>query len=55
MLKLTVRVKIEKGGNLVYKDFALSDVRFSRGGKGGKPEKEEKEDKEEESLRALTD
>ena len=55
MLKLTVRVKIEKGGNLVYKDFALSDVRFSRGGKGGKPEKEEKEDKEDESLRALTD
>lgn len=55
MLKLTVRVKIEKGGNLVYKDFPLSDIRFNKGGKGGKPEKEEKDEPVDPSLKELLD
>ena len=55
MLKLTVRVKIEKGGNLVYKDFPLADIRFTKGGKGGKPEKEEKDEPIDPSLKELLD
>ena len=38
MLKQTLRVKIEKDGSLVYKDFPLKDVRF----KGGKKEEDDK-------------
>ena len=35
MLKQTVRVKIEKDGSLVYKDFPLKDVRFKSDDKVG--------------------
>lgn len=49
MLKLTLRVKIEKDGSLVYKDFALSDVRF----KGGK--KEADDEKVSDDLKGLMD
>lgn len=49
MLKLTLRVKIEKDGTLVYKDFALSDVRF----KGGK--KDIDEEKVPEELKGISD
>ena len=38
MLKQTLRVKIEKDGSLVYKDFPLKEVRF----KGGKKEADDK-------------
>ncbi len=49
MLKMTLRVKIEKDGSLVYKDFALSDVRF----KGGK--KEADDEKVSDDLKGLMD
>lgn len=49
MLKLTLRVKIEKDGSLVYKDFALSDVRF----KGGK--KDADDEKVSDDLKGLMD
>ena len=51
MLKMTVRVKIEKDGSLVYKDFPLENIRF----KNRKDEKEEKEDKADEELKNLVD
>ena len=51
MLKMTVRVKIEKDGSLVYKDFPLENIRF----KNRKDEKEEKEDKADEDLKNLVD
>ena len=40
MLKLIVRVKIEKNGSLVYKDFPLDQLRF-KNNKQSKAEKEE--------------
>ena len=40
MLKMIVRVKIEKDGALVYKDFPVSDIRF----KNSKADKAEKDD-----------
>ena len=49
MLKMTLRVKIEKDGSLVYKDFALSDVRF----KGGK--KDADDEKVSDDLKGLMD
>lgn len=49
MLKMTLRVKIEKDGGLVYKDFALSDVRF----KGGK--KDADDEKVSDDLKGLMD
>ena len=49
MLKQTLRVKIEKDGSLVYKDFALSDVRF----KGGK--KDADDEKVSDDLKGLMD
>ena len=49
MLKQTVRVKIEKDGSLVYKDFPLADVRF----KGGK--KEAADEKISDDLKGLID
>lgn len=49
MLKMTLRVKIEKDGSLVYKDFALSDVRF----KGGK--KDADDEKISDDLKGLMD
>ena len=48
---MTVRVKIEKDGSLVYKDFPLENIRF----KNRKDEKEEKEDKADEELKNLVD
>ncbi len=42
MLKMVVRVKIEKDGSLVYKDFPLEKIRFKAGKKEEKPEKAEK-------------
>ncbi len=44
MLKMIARVKIEKDGALVYRDFPVSDLEFKRAQE--KPEKEEKPDKE---------
>ncbi|HIY77840.1 MAG TPA: stage 0 sporulation family protein [Candidatus Borkfalkia excrementavium] len=49
MLKLTVRVKIEKDGSLVYKDYPLKDIRF----KGGK--REEADEKVSEDLKDILD
>ena len=49
MLKQTVRVKIEKDGSLIYRDFALADVRF----KGGK--REVADEKVSEDLKGLLD
>ena len=49
MLKLTVRVKIEKDGSLVYKDYPLKDIRF----KGGK--REEAAEKVSEDLKDILD
>ena len=46
MLKMIARVKIEKDGALIYRDFPVSDLEFKRGAE--KPEKEEKEEPEEE-------
>ncbi len=51
MLKLIVRVKIEKDGNLVYKDFPLDKIKF----KGGKKEEEEGKEKLDPSLKELLD
>lgn len=48
MLKQTLRVKIEKDGSLVYRDFPLKDVRF----KGGRKEADDKADAE---LKGLED
>lgn len=48
MLKQTVRVKIERDGSLVYKDFPLKEVRF----KGGR---KEVDDKAEGDLKDLLD
>ncbi len=42
MLNMQVRVKIEREGGLVYRDFPVADLRFKRGG-----EKEEREEDEE--------
>lgn len=42
MLKLFVRVKIEKDGSLVYKDFPLDSVRFKNGKKEEREERGEK-------------
>lgn len=49
MLKLTIRVKIERDGNIVYKDFELKDVHF----KGGR--NQEKEEKISDDLKELMD
>lgn len=49
MLKLTVRVKIEKDGSLVYKDYPLKDIRF----KGGK--REDADEKVSEDLKDILD
>ena len=46
MLKMIARVKIEKDGALIYRDFPVSDLEFKRGAE--KPEKEEKEEPEDE-------
>lgn len=46
MLKMIARVKIEKDGALIYRDFPVSDLEFKRAAE--KPEKEEKEEAEEE-------
>ncbi len=54
MLKLIVRVKIERGGGLVYKDFPLEQIHF-KSTKGGAQEKEEKEEEEDPSLQELLD
>ena len=51
MLKMTVRVKIEKDGSLVYKDFPLENIRF----KNRKDEREEREDKVDAELKDLED
>lgn len=48
MLKQTVRVKIEKDGSLVYKDFPLKDVRFKSG-------KKEADDKVGDELKDILD
>lgn len=48
MLKQTVRVKIEKDGSLVYKDFSLKDVRFKSG-------KKEADDKVGDELKDILD
>ena len=48
MLKQTVRVKIEKDGSLVYKDFPLKDVRFKNG-------KKEADDKVGDELKDILD
>lgn len=50
MLKYIVRVKIEKDGGLVYKDFPLDQIRF----KAGKREEKE-EDKVDPSLNDILD
>ena len=50
MLKYIVRVKIEKDGALVYKDFALDKIRFKNN------KKEEKDDeKSDPALKDLVD
>ena len=48
MLKQTERVKIERDGSLLYKDFPLKEVRF----KGGR---KEVDDKAEGDLKDLLD
>ncbi len=45
MLKMFVRVKIEKDGALLYRDFPLSDVSFKKGNAQEEDEKENKEGK----------
>lgn len=42
MLKQNLRVKIEKDGSLVYKDFPLKDVRFKSGRKDAEKDADEK-------------
>lgn len=46
MLKMIARVKIEKDGALIYRDFPVDALEFKRAAE--KPEKEDKEEKEEE-------
>ncbi len=46
MLKMTVRVKIEKDGALIYRDFPLEEIRFKRAAESEKEEKEEEEAEE---------
>ena len=46
MLKLIVKVKIEKDGGEVYKDFPVAELKFKGGGEDVENEKESLEEKE---------
>ena len=52
MLKMTVRVKIEKDGSLVYRDFPVEDIRFKSKKEEPLPEEEGEELPAEESAPA---
>ena len=51
MLKLIVRVKIEKDGALVYKDFPLDKIRFKNKNK----ENEERGEEQDPEIKKLQD
>lgn len=43
MLKMQVRVKIEKDGALIYRDFPVSDIKFKKNGGEGEEKKSDEE------------
>lgn len=52
MLKMEVKVRIDKGDATVYKDFPVDELKFKRRGQDGKKEKDEPVDEE---LKKLLD